>query len=253
VIQTLIEQSNILLIALAGSLIYIIQYYKDKVKFKRDLQEQIEKAETEIDLIELKKAAERQEVLKDKLLQYKLNRNVLFDGVKVNHILKELRELVHAQSVSIAIYHNGVTKGFKNFSFRFQEFSSVRHSSIYKYQVMPLSPYYEELAKYEKQDYVFYKKGEVNPVIIEEVLDRYNLSKLVSFPILVEYAEDHNIFNGVLSIQRNRVRYMLVGSLLFSLDSTSKLLNDNVKLANTIKEKLQEIMEIYKENNSIFS
>lgn len=261
-LQTLIEQYNILIITIFGGLVYLLRegakliydYYATKLKFTQEQNQQIEKVETELAVMELRKQAEREELLKDKLLEYKLSRNVLFDGIKINHILKELREFLDAQSVSIAIYHNGVAKGFKNFSFRFQESINIKHSTIYNYQAMPLSSHYEEISKYEKQEYLFYRKSSENlPLLIKGVLEQNQLEILISYPILIEHIENDNLVNNVINIERNNKQFALLGSLIVAIDKDCTKLINEITITKYIKEKLSEIMVIYKDNNNIFS
>jgi hypothetical protein len=261
-LQTVIEQYNILLITVFGGLIYLLRegakllydYYATKLKFKQAQDQQIETVETELAVIELRKQAQREEVLKDKMLEYKLNRNVLLDGIKINHILKELRENLDAQTVSIAIYHNGVAKGFKNFSFRFQEAISIKHSTIYNYQAMPLSSHYEELAKYEKLECLFYNKTSKNlPLLVAGILEQHELEILISYPILIEHIDNDNLPNNVINIERDGKNFALLGSLLVAIDKDCTKTIEEHTTVKYIKEKLSEIMAIYKDNNNIFS
>lgn len=261
-LQTIIEQYNILIITIFGGLVYLLRegakllydYYATKLKFSQEQTQQIEKVETELAVMELRKQAEREEVLKDKVLEYKLNRNVLLDGIKINHILKELRENLDAQSVSIAIYHNGVAKGFKNFSFRFQECASIKHSTIYNYQAMPLSSYYEELAKYEEIECLFYSKAGKNlPLLIAGILEQHDLEILISYPILIEHVATDNLPNNVINIERDGKQFALLGSLLVAIDKDCNKILEEHSTVKYIKEKLSEIMAIYKDNNNIFS
>lgn len=252
------EQFIIIFVTLTTAFTYLLKELGKEIteylKVKLELKQKIAEATVNIEIEKLKKNAERENLKEDKLLQLQLNRSVLIDGIKISHILKELRETLDAQSVSIAIYHNGVAKGFKNFSFRFQECVSMKYSTIYNYQAMPLSSHYSEIGKYEEVEYLHYNNKSKNlPFLIGGIMEQYKLKTLTSYPILFEHIDNDNLPNNVINIEKDNKQFALLGSIIVAIDDNCSKITDESVAVNHIKKKLFEIMLIYKENNNIFS
>ena len=160
IVETITKETVLLITGVFAIIGYTVKnvylYYYTKLKFKQETDHRIIVEKTNIQINELKEEAERHRLLADELLKHKLNRNVLKDGLLVIDILKEIQEEINAKSVSILVFHNSIAKGFKNYSIRFQEARTLDDSTIATCQAAPLSPYFRDINRFEKEDFIIY-------------------------------------------------------------------------------------------------
>lgn len=256
----LLEQGTVLIVALIASLAWLIKnvitlgfdYMSKNLVSKQERNNKILQKETELEIIKLQNDADREKTLEDFKLKRIMDRNSLHDGLKVIHILKQLREKANAASVSIIAFHNGIAKNYKNFSMRFQETRSVENFTKENYQVLPLSSYYEEIQKFETQDYLIFKVGDDLAVRNKIILSENNITTIIIFPILILVTENNNTSDSIMSIMKNNQEYLILGCLLVSLDikSAKSNVNDIVEL---MKHDLDQIVNIYEQNNNVLS
>jgi hypothetical protein len=250
------EQFVFIVISITGASTYLIKEfgvmiakYKDK---SLELNFKIKEAQANIEIENLKKSAERENLKEDKLLQIQLNRNALYDGIKLINILKDIRETIDAKSVYISIFHNNIAKGFKNYSIRFEESRSVDYCIADKFQSMPISPFYPDLIKFEKEDFII---ATVDTSVVEQIklqLKQQQVNKKIYFPLLDEISKSKHP-NNIMTIKKDKVDYVLIGVVVISLDTHSFFNDDETTIIGIMEEKLIQIHKLYNENNLIFS
>lgn len=250
------EQFTIIFLTLVTALTYLIKQLSkemtDYLKTKLELKQKLAETTTNIEIENLKKNAERENLKEDKLLELQLNRNILHEGIKLINILKETREIFNARNVYISIFHNNVAKGFKNYSIRFEEARTMEHSISENHQSINLSPLYTELVKFEKQNYIIDTKQSQSLTIIKQKTKERSLVKKIYFPILDEM-NNTKYPNTTVFITKNDIEYVLIGIFVVCIDDKSLYIDDDEALVKLTEEKLIQIMKLYDGNNLIFS
>jgi len=223
--------------------------------FKRIFKHYIEtitkkiKMKTEFELEEIKNKNNIERINYINKMSQITNKKIIRDGIKINNSLSKLRDILNANKIFIKIYHNQISKGFKNFSIRFESSRHVKDNIMCFNQDIPLTPFYKKIELYEEiKDYiVFTKENQYIPRLYYELIHNYNITKIYSFPIVVP----KDIFNDnpFIEIKIENKDYVLIGSLIVCLDSNS--IED--KVVSLSKEFIEELVILYQENNFIFS
>lgn len=178
---------------------------------------------------------------------FKNGRGLLSSVLKVTKILDELLHTYNLCYVTIDIFHNGTSNGFKNFSRRYERVSDRNKSFIDQHQSKPLSPFYETLNKFKELDYVEFdlentKYPMYNTVIYE------NITKVVKFPLLVPITD--STIDKPIIITKFKNDYVLLGTVSIKLDKKSKFMGD--KEFKSILYSVDDMLNMYEENDKIF-
>ena len=250
------EQFNYLLVIVIGGLGFYIneirKYIANYSKSSLEIRQKINEAQANIEIENIKKEAERNNIIEDRKLQLQLSRNIVYDGVRLINILKSIREYCNAKDSYIKIFHNSIAKGFKNYSIRFEDARSIDLNVTEKKQSIPLSGYYKDLIKFETQDYIIATlEDEEISNQIKHTIKEFDLTKKIYFPLLEELSTT-KYENVTTVIKKNDIDYVIIGLIVVCLDKESVYENEE-SLIDFIKQKVDEIHELYSQNNLLFS
>lgn len=150
---------------------------------------------------------------------------LLKDYSNINNLLGEMCRISGSDLGFIAIFHNGVSKNFLNYSIRFEYNNSG--SIMNTYQVKPLSPYFEYLNKMVKK-----------PSLV------FSTTKT---PLFIQGLENEQIYFAALysekkTVLKNEGKF-LCGCLVIKLADESKLAE--------LDSKLVEIQRILSSNSEL--
>lgn len=245
-------------VAIAAATVFIIkevagvvaEWLKNEITTKQSLRHAILKIKAEQLQKELIIQGKVNERLKEKELEEALLDTTLEDVIKTQQLLKKMLGSINAKRVSIILFHNGIAKGFRNFSMRFEEMRHYSDSVAEKYQSKPLSIYYGAIKKFEETPYIVYDKLNLDysdpfACTIEDLEGTH----LIALPLLASKEQNVPDHHKLMSIKRKDSQYYILGIVTVTLDKesnplTKSLLNDCIGLAD-------DIMNIYEHNYKI--
>lgn len=257
--EELLKQLDLFIVALSAAIIFFLkegtsflfEYLKKSVLFKQDQRQSLQKVDTELKIEQLKlEAAAKRNKIKEKQ-----KGNLLKLISQVRKRLVEIRELNNARNVIISAFHNGVAKGFRNFSRRYDIPRELKYLTLENYQVKPLAGYYDYIMQFEKQDYIIHDiTGKTEEEIDSDkrlnLMEADNVKKTYVFPILIPEHTDIEEYYKELLITKGGENYYILGCLLIFLDNESDCENEDL-LISTTQLKISDITNIFLENPNI--
>jgi hypothetical protein len=247
---------------IVGSLILVIKKVTDLISewlskemaFRQTNRHARMQLELDLDIESKKQELKRHQILEDKKLEDSLSANLLEDALKIQSLLKVVRERLDAQGVGIALYHNGIAKGFKNFSIRYEEVRDSKFSIIPYYQSKPLSPFYPTIKEFENKNVIMYRITDPITDNNKEPLSILRLAEvkaMIVVPILVPVEHELPSEHTTMVIKRFNGEHYILGFLCALLDDQSKNLGE-LELLSYLVNKADDIVNIYLKNFKVF-
>jgi len=228
-------------------------WLEKELAFKQAARHDKLKIEADLYLETKKEELSRTKQLRDKQLQDSLGANLLEDALKVQSILKTIKEKTNARNVTITAYHNGIAKGFRNFSIRYEETRESKYSIIDNYQSKPLSARYKAIKQFESKDYCWLRENDEPTDENRDSLGYMKMNEvtnLITIPLMVASDTLQASEQGIMLIKKNEVDYYILGVLKVHLDKESKAFTE-LELTNYLENRVDDIMNLYNKNNKI--
>lgn len=155
----------------------------------------------------------------------------------IQRVSLKLRELVtdyHICRAAIAVYHNGVAKGFRNWSMRYEEvrsptvaanndFLEVREV-INDYQSKPLYPFYNQIDRFSTESFIIFTTEEPvteeNENVIRSLL-AFKASCRIVVPLMIPVKQIKLESQQLFAVERNGEDFFVLGSLFVDFDTHS--------------------------------
>lgn len=214
-----------------------LQYKKAQIEAKTKK----ERAEFDAEIKLIEKAAEQ------RMVDTTLN-----DALSVLRTLREIQHKYNAKRVIIFMYHNGVARGFRNFSARYEAARTFEDEIMDMHQSKPLATFYEAIQDFKKVDWLIYDSKEPltnkNNHVVKRL--RYNQDKVsIIFPLLVHETIDIPQHHKIMSIRKNGDYYYIIGTMVVTLDDESEDCDDVDK--NALVGYADDIVNMYEGNYKI--
>lgn len=231
----------------------IIAIIKDELLFKQQQRHKLRKIEIDL-LIQQKQSETTMKLKKEQLLlDESFKFNFLESAISVQHIMKQLREWSDAVSVSLLLFHNGVAKGFKHYSIRYEETRTFANSIYEHYQIKPLQGYFKIIKQLEKQNIV--KVSITDDItdgnqVVNWFLNAHKLNKMFIAPILIPIDSNIPDEQKIMRLEKNGEDFFIIGLITLAMDENSNDLSDEVMMS-MMYNKVDDITNLYKRNSRI--
>jgi hypothetical protein len=228
-------------------------WLEKELAFKQAARHDKLKIEADLYIESKKEELSRNKQLRDKQLQDTLGANLLEDALKVQNMLKTIKEKTDARNVTITAYHNGVAKGFRNFSIRYEETRESKYSIIDNYQSKPLSARYKAIKQFETKDYCWIRENDEPTDETRDSLGYMKMNEvlnLITIPLMIAADTLQVSEQGVMPIKKDGVDYYILGVLKVHLDKDSKTFTE-LELTSYLENRVDDIMNLYNKNNKI--
>lgn len=244
------------LTALVSGIVFLIQQIFKLLAKELEIRQQIrlenKKVKAEADKKRVRAESEAQIMLIEKEAEQRLIDTTLTDALSVLQILKEIQYRYNAKRGIIFMYHNGVAKGFRNFSARYEVARTFDDEILDMYQSKPLGSFYESIQEFKKLDYLIYRAEDSltpkNKQVIKRL--RYNQDKIsIIYPLLIHesvYMPDHH---KLMSLQKNGEHYYIIGTVAITLDEQSEDSENIDKVV--LMAYVDDIINLYEKNHKI--
>ncbi len=249
-------------LAIAGSIVILIKQLTDLISswltkemaFRQNNRHAKMQLQLDLDIESKTQDLKRQQKIQDKRLEDSLNSSLLEDALKIQGQLRIIRDRLNAKTVNVTLYHNGMAKGFKNYSIRYEEVRDTADALMANYQSKPLSAFYSTIKEFEDKNAVFYKVTDELNDKNKEFIALCKLTNSTSVIVVPLLATEDTLLpteHTTMLITKHKVEYYLIGTLTVYLDETSKQLGE-LEVLTYLVNKSDDLMNIYIKNPKVF-
>lgn len=257
-----ISASTVAIVGAIGvSIIYLIKevfavlskWVSNEIQFRQKLSHDRRKLTHEIDL-ELQKEEQRNRILIEKnKLRTQLNKSTSADVNRVIDILDNIKNTFELQRALLVSYHNGIQRGYRNFSIRYERVRDGILPIKSDYQAKPLADYHKEIDRFSEEKCIVYniddKHTDENLHILAQ-MQMLDVTMRITIPLLVPI-DNNNIPEEHKSIVVGQeCDYYLVGVFIAHFDNASHFI-EGKQTEIMLRNKVDDILNLYEKNPNI--
>lgn len=263
--EELIKEINASTVAIVGaigiSVVYLIKEFfavlskwvSSEIHFRQALSHDRRKLSHEIDL-ELQREDQRNRMLLEKTkLKAQLSKSTSSDVNKVIDIMDNIKNTFKLQRALLVSYHNGIQKGYRNFSIRYERTRDGIFTIKAEYQAKPLADYHKEIDRFSEEKCIVYNINDEHTdenLHILAQMQMLDVKMRITIPLLVPIDNDNIPEEHKSIVVGQESDYYLIGVFIAHFDNASYFI-DGKQTEIMLRNKVDDILNLYEKNPNI--